>query len=94
MRKYLVDKEGDIWTEAKDGTLVCIADGVTDAIEKGDGESLGFVTKSYGPLIPLAPDDGKCYDQLAPGIVCDREKHDLDPAHRAIGPHGSTVVWS
>lgn len=95
MRTYWLDRDGDVWATADDGTLVCITDGrmnAQDYLKAGKGLTIEKVQEEYGPLIPLVPDETRCHVVLTPGIVCDYEKHD-GRTHHAERPDGTIVEW-
>lgn len=94
MRTYYVDKDGDIWTQAESGLTCITQEQAARVIADDDSLPMQHVQGRFGPLIPLVPDDSKCLNVLAPGIVCELGKHDSDISHTTIMASGSTVKWS
>lgn len=70
MRTYYLDKIGDIWMQANDGTYCCVATNVEDAMEGSEGIPFDNLQHAWGPLTRLVPDTSVCTDQLMPGLLC------------------------
>ena len=95
MPTFFMDKDEDVWAVADDGTLVCISRGeAAFLMRNGESISLDETKRRFGPLVPLVPDGSKCYDQIAPGIVCERDKHDDETPHTTRSSSGNRVTWS